>query len=76
MATRQEHEREPETELSVGGDEARRRTADGRTEVHLLSFAGRDGYESYLAEPRRAAYRGEELAGVELASRLLEVSEV
>ncbi|MFC6019188.1 GNAT family N-acetyltransferase [Plantactinospora solaniradicis] len=56
--------------------EQRLRTADGRTEVHLLSFAGRDGYESYLADPRRAEYRSEELAGVELASRLLEVSEV
>ncbi|MGI5146429.1 GNAT family N-acetyltransferase [Plantactinospora sp. CA-294935] len=56
--------------------EQRLRTGDGRTEVHLLSFAGRDGYQSYLADPRRAAYRDEELPGVELAGRVLEVSEV
>ncbi|MDW5327316.1 hypothetical protein [Plantactinospora sp. KLBMP9567] len=56
--------------------EQRLRTGDGRTEVHLLSFTGRDGYDSYLADPRRAAYRDEELPGVELAGRVLEVSEV
>ncbi|GIG89144.1 hypothetical protein [Plantactinospora endophytica] len=56
--------------------EQRLRTGDGCTEVHLVSFAGRDGYESYLADPRRAAYRQRELRGVELASRFLEVSEV
>ncbi|AVT40715.1 N-acetyltransferase [Plantactinospora sp. BB1] len=56
--------------------EQRLRTGDGRTEVHLLSFTGRDGYDSYLADPRRAAYRAEELPGVELAARVLEVSEV
>ncbi|MEQ4300487.1 hypothetical protein ABNF97_03675 [Plantactinospora sp. B6F1] len=56
--------------------EQRLRTGDGCTEVHLLSFAGRDGYESYLADPRRAVHRQEELRGVELTSRFLEVSEV
>ncbi|GAA3752265.1 hypothetical protein GCM10022225_40860 [Plantactinospora mayteni] len=56
--------------------EQRLRTGDGRTEVHLLSFTGRDGYQSYLDDPRRAAYRDEELPGVALAGRVLEVSEV
>jgi hypothetical protein len=29
----------------------RLRTADGHTEIHLLSFADRSGYDAYVAEP-------------------------
>jgi enamine deaminase RidA (YjgF/YER057c/UK114 family) len=53
----------------------RLRTADGRTEIHLLSFADRTGYDSYLADPDRAA-AGHLLDGLDLQRRLLEVTEV
>jgi GNAT superfamily N-acetyltransferase len=53
--------------------EQRMRTADGATEVQLITFADRDGYESYLADPRRAALQVEYLAGTPLPTRLIEV---
>jgi enamine deaminase RidA (YjgF/YER057c/UK114 family) len=52
----------------------RLRTADGRTEIHLLSFADRAGYDAYLADPDRAA-AGHLLDGVDLQRRLLEVTD-
>jgi hypothetical protein len=52
--------------------ERRLRTADGRTEVHLLSFATRAGYESYLADPDRAALRPL-LAALDVRQRVLEM---
>jgi enamine deaminase RidA (YjgF/YER057c/UK114 family) len=53
----------------------RLRTADGRTEIHLLSFADRAGYDAYVADPDRAA-AGHLLDGLDLQRRLLEVTEV
>ncbi|HEY2672127.1 MAG TPA: GNAT family N-acetyltransferase [Rugosimonospora sp.] len=55
--------------------EQRLRTADSGSEVHLLSFASREAYESFLADPQRAAYR-DELGEGRLRSRVLEVHEV
>jgi len=51
------------------------RTADGRTEIHLLSFADRSGYDAYLVDPDRAE-AGHLLDGLDLQRRLLEVTEV
>lgn len=55
--------------------EQRLRTEDSSTEVHLLSFASREGYDAFLADPQRAEYR-EQLGEVRLSSRVLEVHEV
>jgi hypothetical protein len=55
--------------------ERRLRTADGRCEVHIVSFASRAGYEAYLADPSRAVHRAL-VEGVPLAQRLLEVVDV
>ncbi len=52
----------------------RLRTGDGRTEVHLLSFADRAGYAAYLADPDRAA-AGRLLDGLDVRRRLLEVTD-
>lgn len=53
----------------------RLRTADGRTEIHLLSFADRAGYDAYLADPDRAA-GGRLLDGLDVRRRLLEVTDM
>jgi enamine deaminase RidA (YjgF/YER057c/UK114 family) len=53
----------------------RLRTAEGRTEIHLLSFADRVGYDAYLADPDRAE-AGRLLDGVDLQRRLLGVADV
>ena len=37
--------------------ERRLRGTDGQTEVHVIRFDGRAGYESFLADPDRAALR-------------------
>jgi hypothetical protein len=37
--------------------ERRLRTADGTAEVHVVSFATRAGYQSYLDDPARAEHR-------------------
>jgi hypothetical protein len=55
--------------------ERRLRTADGRTEVHLLSFPSRTGYDAYHADPDRAALRPL-LAGLDLSQRVLEVQDL
>jgi enamine deaminase RidA (YjgF/YER057c/UK114 family) len=52
----------------------RLRTADGRTEVHLVSFADRAGHDAYLADPDRAA-AGHLLDGLDVRRRLLEVTD-
>ena len=52
----------------------RLRTADGGTEVHVISFTDRAGYDAYLADPDRAA-AGRVLDGVDLQRRLLEVTD-
>lgn len=52
----------------------RLRTADGRTEIHLLSFADRAGHDAYLADPERAA-AGRLLDGHDVQHRLMEVTD-
>jgi enamine deaminase RidA (YjgF/YER057c/UK114 family) len=52
----------------------RLRTADGRTEIHLLSFADHAGYAAYLADPDRTAL-GRLLDGLDVRRRLLEVAD-
>jgi enamine deaminase RidA (YjgF/YER057c/UK114 family) len=52
----------------------RLRTADGRTEIHLLSFADRAGYDAYLADPDREV-AGRLLDGLDVRRRLLEVTD-
>jgi hypothetical protein len=51
------------------------RTGDGRTEVHLIRFASRHGYESFLADPERVALRAT-LGDAAPTTRVLEVHEV
>ncbi|MFY1597989.1 GNAT family N-acetyltransferase [Micromonospora sp. WMMD737] len=55
--------------------ERRQRTGDGRTEVHLIRFDTRAGYDGFLADPERVALRGE-LGGAAPTTRVLEVHEV
>ena len=55
--------------------ERRLRSRDGRTEVHVLSFASRAGVDAYLADPERAGHRAL-LDGVTLEQRVVEVADV
>ncbi|WP_200215300.1 GNAT family N-acetyltransferase [Micromonospora coerulea] len=55
--------------------ERRLRTGDGRSEVHVIRFATRAGYESFLADPERAALRAA-LGDAATVTRVLEVTEV
>jgi hypothetical protein len=55
--------------------ERRLRTADGHTEVHVLSFTDRAGYQAYLDDPERAGHRTL-LEGSPYDQRLLEVADV
>ena len=55
--------------------ERRLRTADGRTEVHLLSFASRAGFDAFRADPDRAALQPL-LDGLPLRQRVLEMHDV
>ncbi len=58
-----------------GRVERRLRTDDGRSEVHVIRFDTRTGYESFLADPDRAAQRAA-LGDAAPATRVLEVREV
>lgn len=55
--------------------ERRLRTDDGRGEVHVIRFATRAGYESFVADPERAALRAA-LGDAAPVTRVLEVHEV
>ncbi|GAB3851697.1 hypothetical protein GCM10029963_39960 [Micromonospora andamanensis] len=55
--------------------ERRLRTGDGRTEVHLIRFDTRAGYEAFLADPERVALRAR-LGDAAPQTRVLEVHEV
>ena len=55
--------------------ERRLRTGDARTEVHIVSFASREGFESYLADEERQSHRAL-LDGLEVVQRLLLVDDV
>jgi uncharacterized protein (DUF1330 family) len=58
-----------------GTVERRLRTADGRTEVQVLSFETHEGYEGFLADPDRAALRAE-VGDAAPNARVLEVTDV
>ncbi|MEU7750931.1 hypothetical protein AB0B57_27580 [Micromonospora sp. NPDC049101] len=59
-----------------GGHLDRRlRGTDGQTEVHVIHFEGRAGYESFLADPERAALRTA-LGEAAPTTRVIEVHEV
>jgi enamine deaminase RidA (YjgF/YER057c/UK114 family) len=64
----------PLLERHGGRLDRRLRTADGRTEIHLLSFADRAGYDAYLADPDRATAGGL-LDGRDVQRRLWEVTD-
>ncbi|MFG1838996.1 hypothetical protein [Micromonospora sp. NPDC049175] len=55
--------------------ERRLRSTDGQTEVHVITFEDRAGYESLLADPDRAALRAA-LGDTAPATRVIEVHEV
>jgi hypothetical protein len=55
--------------------ERRLRTGDGNGEVHVIRFASRAGYESFLADPERAALRAA-LGDDAPVTRVLEVRDV
>ncbi|GIJ32416.1 GNAT family N-acetyltransferase [Micromonospora sediminimaris] len=55
--------------------ERRLRTGDGRTEVHVIRFDTRAGYEAFLADPERTALRAT-LGEAAPRTRVLEVHEV
>ena len=55
--------------------ERRLRTGDALIEVHVVSFASQEGYESYLADEERQSHRGL-LDGLDVAQRLLVVEDV
>ncbi|WP_433129213.1 hypothetical protein ACQPWW_03930 [Micromonospora sp. CA-240977] len=58
-----------------GGHLDRRlRGTDGRTEVHVIRFDTRAGYESFLVDPDRAALRSA-LGGSAPTTRVIEVNE-
>ncbi|MCZ7439946.1 hypothetical protein O7598_26335 [Micromonospora sp. WMMC241] len=55
--------------------ERRLRTGDGETEVHVIRFASRTGYDAFLVDPERAALRAE-LGDAAPTTRVLEVHDV
>ncbi|GIJ19431.1 hypothetical protein Vlu01_00550 [Micromonospora lutea] len=55
--------------------ERRLRTDDGRTEVHVIRFDTRAGYEGFLTDPERTALRAS-LGEAAPQTRVLEVHEV
>ncbi|MET8082484.1 hypothetical protein [Micromonospora sp. NPDC005197] len=54
--------------------ERRLRGTDGRAEVHVITFDGRAGYESFLVDPERAALRTA-LGEAAPTTRVIEVHE-
>lgn len=55
--------------------ERRLRSDEGTSEVHVVSFASREGYASYLADPERQAH-APLLDGQGVVHRLLDVADV
>jgi hypothetical protein len=58
-----------------GSVERRMRTTDSATEVHLIRFRSRAGYESFMVDPDRVEYRGS-LGDAAPNTRVLEVCEL
>jgi hypothetical protein len=55
--------------------ERRLRTDDALTEVHIVSFASQEGFQSYLADEERQSHKGL-LDDLDVAQRVLLVHEV
>ena len=55
--------------------ERRLRTDDALTEVHIVSFASQEGFQSYLADEERQSHRGL-LDDLDVAQRVLLVHDV
>ena len=55
--------------------ERRLRTDDALCEVHIVAFASREGYTSYLADEERQSHRAL-LDGADVVQRLLQVTDV
>ncbi|MEU4367791.1 GNAT family N-acetyltransferase [Micromonospora chersina] len=55
--------------------ERRLRTGDGRTEVHVIRFAARAGYDAFLVDPERVALRAA-LGDAAPTTRVLDVHDV
>lgn len=53
----------------------RMRSHDQLSEVHIVSFETRTGYDSYIADPERQRSR-DLLDGIDVAQRLIQVSDV
>jgi hypothetical protein len=58
-----------------GSLEKRMRATDAPTEVHVIRFASRDGYESFMADPERRALR-ESLGDTAPTTRVIEVRDL
>jgi hypothetical protein len=58
-----------------GSVERRVRSMDSATEVHIIRFRSRAGYESFMVDPDRLEYR-DRIGDAAPATRVLEVREV
>jgi hypothetical protein len=58
-----------------GSVERRMRSMDSATEVHIIRFRSRAGYESFMADPDRLDYRGR-IGDAAPTTRVLEVCEL
>jgi hypothetical protein len=58
-----------------GSVERRLRDGDSGTEVHVIRFRSRAGYESFMVDPQRLAHRAE-AGDAAPTTRVLEVNEV
>ena len=62
-------------DLPGGAVERRTRGTDSTTEVHLIRFRSRAGYESFMADPERLAYR-DKLGDTAPTTQVIEVRDV
>jgi hypothetical protein len=58
-----------------GSVERRMRSMDSATEVHIIRFRSRAGYESFMADPDRLDHRGR-IGDAAPTTRVLEVHEM
>ena len=58
-----------------GSVERRMRDTESATEVHVIRFRSRDGYESFMADPDRLDYRAN-LGDAAPTTRVLEVHDL
>jgi hypothetical protein len=58
-----------------GSVERRMRSMDSATEVHIIRFRSRAGYESFMADPDRLDHRGR-IGDAAPTTRVLEVSDL